>query len=140
MCQRDEVKHAYVGLLLSAAVAGAASFISIGLAVWAPQDRTAIQRHLSEAISTGVINETAALGVFDAHPMPIYGSDCMLLSMMVTPPVNAWADAIGNRRAVTDAAIIDSRVPPYPACQGLLRALPEFKADGNVRFVQYDNY
>lgn len=134
------MKHAFVGLLLSAAVAGAASFISIGLAVWAPQDRKAIQRHLSEAISTGVINETAALGVFDAHPMPIYGSDCMLLSMMVTPPVNAWADAISNRRAVTDAPIVDSRVPPYPACQALLRALPEFKADGNVRFVQYDNY
>ena len=44
------------------------------------------------------------------------------------------------RRAITNSHDIDPRVPPYPDCQALLRALPEFGADGSVWFLQYDRY
>jgi hypothetical protein len=139
---RSNLKPWALALLISVAVPALAMAALIGLAVWAPQDQKVIHAHLADAIASGVINEKVALGVLDAHPTPVYASDCLLFTMMAAPAAGTLPDVLGNTRGESDSQVIDPRVPPYPSCQHLIRAFSEFETDGSdrLRYFPYDNY
>src|SRR2546422_495662 len=137
---RSNLKPWALALLISVAVPALAMAALIGLAVWAPQDQKVIRAHLADAIASGVINEKVALGVLDAHPTPVYASDCLLFTMMPAPGAGTLPDVLGNTRGESDSQVIDPRVPPYPSCQHLIRAFSEFETDGSdrLRYFPYD--
>ena len=67
-----------------------------------------------------------------------YGFDCILFGMMLAPG-DGTSGPMSNRLLAVDPTAHDTRVPPFPYCQALLRALPEL-GGGTVSSAQYDRY
>jgi hypothetical protein len=124
--------------LISVAMAAVFFALFAAAAIFAPQDQQAIRRHLIDAIASGELAAQTAIGPTQTFPMYRSGNDCFLLGMMLAPGSRP-AKALSNRVAATGPPAPDARVPPYPPCEALLRALPELGGTG-AQFVEYDRY
>jgi multisubunit Na+/H+ antiporter MnhG subunit len=109
----------------------------IAAAIWAPQDQQAIRQHMIDAVVSGELN--AQVSLFQKYPVYRNVFNCLLFNMMLAPPRERAVEAISNRMTTAGRDILDERVPPFPDCQALWRALPELGGPG-ADFVQYDRY
>jgi hypothetical protein len=125
--------------LISVAMAAVFFALFAAAAIFAPQDQQAIRRHLIEATASGELAAQTAIGPTQTFPMYRSGNDCFLLGMMLAPAGSRPAEALSNRVVATGPPAPDARVPPYPPCEALLRALPELGGTG-AQFVEYDRY
>ena len=125
--------------LISVALAALFFALFAAAAIWAPQDQQAIRQHLIEAITSGEFSAQTSIGPNQTFPMYRSGNDCFLLGMMLAPAGSRPAEALSNRVAAASPSAPDTRAPPFPPCQAVLRALPEVGGSG-AEFGEYDRY
>jgi hypothetical protein len=133
-----------VGSLIPAAlisVATAAVFFTVfvAAAMWAPHDQPAIRKNLIEAITSGEFAAQTHLGPFRTFPVYRHTFDCLLFNNLLAPESDRLTDAMSNRMVAVEPGANDPRVPPFPDCQALLRALPELGGT-DAKFIRYDRY
>jgi hypothetical protein len=126
--------------LISAATAAMFFALFVAAAVFAPQNQASIRQHLAEAVVSGEMIAQTTLSPMSGFALYRNVYDCLLFGMMLAPEQNSFPAALSNRMAVASTErAADPRVPPFPDCQTMLRALPELDGDG-VQFAQYDRY
>jgi hypothetical protein len=131
------MKRAIQAVLISVATAAAFFAVFVAAAIVVPQDQQAIRQHLVDAIISGEMNEQTDR--FQKYPVHRNVFNCLLFNMMLAPGSNPPVEAISNRMAAVDDVVYHDRVPPFPDCQAMWRALPELGGIG-ARFIQYNRY
>lgn len=126
-------------MFTSMAVAAAFFAVFTTAAIWLPQDQQTIRRHIVDAIASGEFNAQTHLGPLQQFPVYRDVFNCLLFNMMLAPHRDRLTDAMSNRMVAVEPGANDARVPPFPDCQALLRALPELGGTG-AKFIQYDRY
>src|SRR5258708_35601170 len=80
-------------------VTSAAIFlVLIAVALWAPRNRTNIERHLTEAAQSGELARTVRFGPFSQASGHVHSYSCPQAGMMLAPQLDdRLADAMSNR-------------------------------------------
>jgi hypothetical protein len=126
-------------MLTGVATAAACFAVLVTLALSLPQDQQTIRRHIVDAIVSGELNAQTSIGPVQTFTVHRHTFNCLLFNMMLAPDSDRLTDAISNRMVAVEPGANDARVPPFPDCQALLRALPELGGTG-AKFIQYDRY
>jgi hypothetical protein len=129
---KTSIQAALISVLAAAAFFG----LLFAAATWLPQNQQAIRQHLIDVIASGEINARTSLGPMATLPVHRYAFDCLIFGIVLVPT----GGAISNRMLAMDPAAQDPRVPPFPDCQALLRALPELGGGAVPATIQYDRY
>lgn len=125
------------------AVVTAACFFAafVAAALWLPQDREAVRRHVVAAIEDGTFNKQFGYGPFGTFVWPRHTMDCALGSMLIAPPAAPLVEAMSNRMPAVNESWHDARVPETLDCQALARAVPELGPGyGDVKWRPVDRY
>ena len=135
------MKELIRGAFISVAVAACFFAAFVAAALWLPQDRQAVRRHLVAAVLDGTFNAHFGYGPFGGLVWPRHTMDCVIGSMLLAPSAGPLVDAMSNRWPVVNGSWRDPRMPETLDCQAFARAIPELGPGyGDVEYVPLDRY